>query len=303
MAAWIDAFLPTFALIGLGVFLRARVVRDASTWASIETLTFWVFLPALLASAISTLDLAALPLGRLAAAVWLPLLAATAGALVLARALGHGHAALTSVVQGGIRFNNFVAFSIVGGLYGAPGLALGGIVAGLVVPFVQVIVTVVFASGDGRRIEPLRLARQLSANPLLLGCLAGFLFAAAGGMPAGIAPLARTLGQASLALGLICVGAALAPAALRELPGTQLLVGAQKLIAVPLVTLLVARSLGLDPLPAAVAVMFMAMPTAPTSYVMARALGGDARLMAAIITLQHAAAIGTLPLWAWLLTA
>lgn len=301
MSAWIDAFLPTFALIGLGAFLRARVLRDATVWAALETLTFRVFLPALLAAAISTLDLPTLPLGRLAATVWIPLAAATLSALLLARALGHGHAALTSVLQGGIRFNNFVAFSIAGGLYGAPGLALGGIVAGLIVPAVQVIITVVFGLGQGRRLDILRLARQLAGNPLILGCLVGFLFAAAGGMPPGIGPLIRSLGQASLSLGLLCVGAALAPAALRELPLTQVLVGAQKLVAVPLVTFICARWLGLDPLPAAIAVLFMAMPTAPTGYVMARAMGGDARLMAAIITLQHAAAILTLPLWALLL--
>jgi hypothetical protein len=37
---------------------------------------------------------------------------------------------------------------------------------------------------------------------------------------------------------------------------------------------------------ATVAVMFAALPTAPSAYILAQQLGGDVRLMAAITTLQ-----------------
>jgi hypothetical protein len=302
MAAWIDAFFPTFALIGLGWVLRQRVLRQETVWAGMEHLTFWVLLPCLLAYSISTVKLAELPIGRMAAAIWITLGLATASALLLARWLGHGRAAMTSVVQGGIRFNNYVAFAIAAGLYGTPGLAFSGVAAGLIVPCVQVILTLVFVLSEGGRVRPLRLARQLASNPLLLGCVIGFVFAAFGGMPPGLAPLSRSLGQAALALGLLCVGAGLAPESLRDAPLTQVLVAVQKLVAVPLVTLALARAFGLEATPAGIAVLVMAMPTAATGYVMARAMGGDARLMAAMITIQHLAAVLTLPLWAlWLL--
>lgn len=301
MAAWIDAFLPTFGLIALGILLRRRLLTDPAVWAGMESLTYWVLLPALLASSIATVNLRELPLGTMAVTIWSTLAVATASALVLGRMLGHGRAAMTSVVQGGIRFNNYTAFSISGGLYGAAGFAFGGIAAGLIVPCVQTILTFVFVLSEGERIRPARLARQIVLNPLIAGCLAGFAFAAVGGMPPGIAPFARSLGNAGLALGLLCVGGGLAIGSLREAPLTQLLVGLQKLVAVPLLTLAVARLVGLPPVPTAIAVITMAMPTATTSYVMARALGGDARLMAAIITLQHLAAVVTLPLWAALL--
>ena len=44
-----------------------------------------------------------------------------------------------------------------------------------------------------------------------------------------------------------------------------------------------------------------AMPTATTGYVMARAMGGDAPLIAAMTTGQHILAVLSLPFWAWLL--
>ena len=49
--------------------------------------------------------------------------------------------------------------------------------------------------------------------------------------------------------------------------------------------------------------IFMALPTAATSYVMARAMGGDAKLMAAITTTEHIASIITLPFWVMLVLA
>jgi malonate transporter len=301
MAAWINAFFPTFALIGLGSLLRAKLLKDPAIWAGIDRLTFFVLLPSLLAFSISTVNLSALPLGALAASIWVTLGLATLSALILARLLGHNRAAMTSVVQGGIRFNNYVALAIAAGLYSTQGLAFGGVVAGLIVPCVQVILTIVFVLSDGGRLRPWKLLRQIALNPLLLGCLVGFAFAAFGGMPPGLSPLARSLGQAALALGLLSVGGGLALGALKEAPLTQLLVGIQKLLLVPAVTLGLARLFGLAPEPAAIATLTMAMPTASTAYVMARAMGGDARLMAAMITLQHLVAVATLPLWAMVL--
>ena len=301
MTAWIDAFLPTFGLIALGVFLRRRLLRDDAFWAGLDLLTFWVLLPSLLAVSISTVKLAELPLGRLATSIWTALGLATLAALVLARAFRANRPAMTSIVQGGIRFNSYMALAITAGLYGPAGLALASVVAGLIVPTVQTILTVIFVVSENRRVSLPRMLAQIVTNPLLIGCFVGFGFSLAGGMPPGLLPFARSLGQASLAIGLLCVGAGLTLASLREAPRLQLAVGLQKLCAVPAVTLAIATWVGLDARPALVAVLVMAMPTAPSAYVMARALGGDARLMAAMVTIQHLAALVTLPIWALLL--
>ncbi|TOO52690.1 transporter, partial [Vibrio parahaemolyticus] len=43
-------------------------------------------------------------------------------------------------------------------------------------------------------------------------------------------------------------------------------------------------------------VIFFAIPTAPTAYILTRQLNGDSQLMAGIITLQTVMAVFTLPL-------
>jgi len=45
-----------------------------------------------------------------------------------------------------------------------------------------------------------------------------------------------------------------------------------------------------------VLVLFFALPTAPTAYVLTRQLGGDSHLMAGLITLQTLLAALSLPL-------
>jgi predicted permease len=300
---YLDVFVPAFGLLALGAALRRWVLPEAAVWAGIERLVFWVLMPCLLASAIASVDLGALPLGGMALSIWLALLAGTGISLALARLAGCDHAATTSVVQGGIRFNNLMGFAVTGGLFGAAGTALGAVATGLIVPFVNVVITLAFALGrpGGARISPLRIARQVVLNPLILGCAVGFAASGLGGLPPGVRPLAQALGQAAIALGLLCVGAALTLGALRARPGLQAATCVVKLGVMPLMTLLLAGLFGLEPLPAAVALVFMALPTATTSYVMARAMGGDAPLMAALTTTEHLLAVLTLPLWIRLL--
>jgi predicted permease len=233
-------------------------------------------------------------------AIWVALALGTAASIGIARALGHGHAAMTSVLQGGIRFNNLMGFAIGGALWGAPGIALAAVATGIIVPFVQTVATIAFGLGQGG-VKPLRLARQVVLNPLILGVIAGFALSALGGLPPGLQPMVRALGQASVALGLLCVGAALTVQGLGDRLPTQMATAALKLVGMPALTWIGCAALGLDPLSTAIAVLFMALPTAATSYVMARAMGGDAKLMAAITTSEHLLSVATLPVWVWLL--
>jgi predicted permease len=71
---------------------------------------------------------------------------------------------------------------------------------------------------------------------------------------------------------------------------------AMKLLVVPAFTALACWALGVSGLAAFIAVLFNALPAAPSAYILARQLGGDAGLMAGILTAQIALAVVTLPL-------
>ena len=89
----------------------------------------------------------------------------------------------------------------------------------------------------------------------------------------------------------------LAVAPLRAGWAPLLLSNVLKLVAVPALTLALAPLIGLSCVALQVAVLFNALPSSASSYVFARALGGDHELMAAILTTQVAMAAVTLPLF------
>jgi predicted permease len=297
MIAYLDAFVPAFGLLALGALLKRGLLREDAIWAGIERLIFWVLLPALLVAAIGSVKLGELPVLGMMAAIWTALGIGTVASLLIARGFRQPHASMTSVLMGGIRFNNLIGFAVAGALFGAPGVALGAVATGLIVPFVQFVTNTAFATGGGRRFQPWPVLRQIALNPLMLACVVGFAVAWAGGLPPGVKPLMEALGRASVALGLLAVGAALSVGAMADRLPLQLVTTALKLIVMPGLTLIFCLWLGLDPLSTAMAVLFMALPTAATSYVMARAMGGDAPLMAAITSTEHVLSVLSLPLW------
>ena len=61
--------------------------------------------------------------------------------------------------------------------------------------------------------------------------------------------------------------------------------------------LLVGTRLGLAALPLQMAMLFAAMPTASSAYILANRMGGDGTLVAWMISMSTLVSIGTLPMW------
>jgi predicted permease len=137
----------------------------------------------------------------------------------------------------------------------------------------------------------------LLRNPLILACLLGIGLNLGGiGLPGWSADAIELLGNAALPLGLVAVGVALRPQALWHSGRAFWLSSALKLIVTPLIVMALAWIVGLHGAHRDIALLFAALPTATSAYILARQLGGDAELMAAVITGQTLLAMATLPL-------
>ena len=146
------------------------------------------------------------------------------------------------------------------------------------------------------------MLRTIARNPLILACLVGIVLALTGwGLPFGTGRFLELIAQASLPLGLFCVGAALQPTTLHRDGLTLAATGALRLLLMPLLAALIARAFGLSGIEALVLVVFSAIPTAPSSYVLTQQMNGDGKLMAGIVTSQTIAAIATIALILWIL--
>ncbi|MCH2340391.1 AEC family transporter [Pseudomonas sp. NPDC047963] len=289
------ALWPLFALIVAGYFLRLRGFPNEAFWPGAERINYFVLFPALLFSSLATapLDNPALP--RLAGAVMLALGIVWAVLLLFKRLRNWPAARFGAFAQGGLRFNTYLGLAAVGSLFGKEGLALAALMLALMVPTVNVMS--VWALTAERGVSARGLLLPIAKNPLIVACVTGALVNLAGlGLPGGTDRLLSLLAAASLPLGLLCVGAALKP---KELGGEIPALGwnsALRLLAVPLLAYAVARLLHLPTMETTIIVLFFALPTAPTAYVLTRQLGGDSHLMAGIITLQTLLAAASLPL-------
>jgi predicted permease len=178
-------------------------------------------------------------------------------------------------------------------LFGPRGVALLALIVSVCVPLANVIAVWALARHAQRG-----LWRELAANPLILATLGGLLTNLAGWT---LPPLAQgflaRLGSAALALGLLCIGAGLSLAAVQAERALLGYFSAVKLLLCPLLALALIALTGLQGLPAQVLMLFAALPTASSAYVLAARMGGAAAPVAFVVTLQTLAAMLTLPLW------
>jgi predicted permease len=289
----IALILPDFLLIVAGFVLRRATPLGAELWAGIEKLTYFVLFPALLfyANARARIDLGAAA----------PMLALVGAALAAGLALGLAGRALFrppqpvfgAAFQCAFRFNSYIGLALAARLAGEPGIALMALVIGVAVPVVNA--ASVWALARGRSAH---VAREVVTNPLVLSCVLGIAWSAAGlPLPELAQVTLSRMGGAAIVLGLLAVGAALHLAPERaHVPYLGWTV-AVKLLALPAVVWALRGSAGLTPVAFTVALLFAALPPAPAAYILAVRLGGDGRTAATLVSYGVAASLVTLPLW------
>jgi predicted permease len=301
MSAAVSALLPVVFLIAAGVVLRHTVLREEEQWKGIERLTYYVLFPALIIDTVGRSDLSSIPVRDVGAALAIPivLMAALCLALrpILARRLGMGDPSFTSVMQGSMRWNTYVALPLAGSFYGAPGVALTAVAIVAMVPLLNVInvwALVYFASPEPRNARTIIVV--LLGNPLIWSCIIGLAFNLFGIPIEGpIHAFADALGRASLACGPITVGAGLHVAALMRPAAPVLIATSLKLILMPAMAIGLGAIIGLEGAALGVVACCSAVPAPSGTYVLARQMGGDAALMAQIITFETALAVLTMP--------
>ena len=292
------ALLPDFALILLGASLRRVLHLGDHFWAGLEKLVYYVLFPALLFNGLvkARIDWAAAG----------PLLAVVMGAMATGMVLGYGARffrltpmSFASQYQCAFRFNSYIGLAVAGKLYGVPGIAAMAIVVGVMVPPANMAAVWMLA-----RHGEASVWRELVKNPLILATLAGVAANVAGFQPPEV--LLQFLGrlaEAAIALGLLAVGAGLRSTGAKVGAGGTAAAGyllTVKLIAMPLAALGLIRWLGLTGVYAGVALVFAALPTASSAYILAQRMGGDGPRVAWLISVSTVLGMLTLPFWlAW----
>lgn len=298
MTAISVAIAPTFLLILIGYALRRGGIPSVEFWNLNDRLVYWVLMPALFFSKISGADLGAAPLGGFAGILYAGFFGATAFGWLAQRLAGLAPAQGTDVIQGSARFNTFAGLAIAEALYGAPGLQTAVLGSAILVPVVNVTMVTLLATMLGRRGGSRFGAtlRELGRNPLILSILAGLAFNFAGfhHLPV-LHDTVALLGQGALPIMLLAVGANLHLRGIGAKLGPVTLAAIGKLVVFPAVVIGAVLLVQPPQVVAQVAIIYAALPVAVSAYTLARQLGGDAPLMAAMISAQTLLAFFTIP--------
>ncbi len=287
---------PDFSLILCGYLVCRYTALNRTVWAQVESLVYYLLFPVLLFHSIvrSPLDLRAAS-GLIAAGLGL-----CDTGILLAYCLPylpwigrHGdrreHAGSAQVA---FRFNSFIALALTERLGGAQGLVLIAVLIGVCVPLLNVGAVWPMARQAQRG-----MFGELVRNPLIIATVSGLAANLLGfSMPAWLEPAVARIGAASLALGLMAAGAGLQLGAMAG-GGKTLAVALLSIrhFWLPLTAWALSALLGLPAEQTTVLLVFSAMPTASSAYVLAARMGYNGAYVAGLVTLSTLLGMLSLP--------
>ena len=286
---------PDFSLILCGYLICRYTALNRSVWQPVESLVYYLLFPVLLFQSIlkNPIDVGAAS-GLMAAGV----LSSLAG-IALAYGLTHlpwlgrrldlrDHAASAQVA---FRFTSFIGLALAERLAGAQGLQMIAVLIGVCVPLLNVAAVWPMAR-QGQH----SFARELLRNPLILATATALACNLLGlHIPDWMAPTVQRIGAASLALGLMAAGAGMQFGMLASAKLLGGLVLSVKHLGMPLMAFGLARLFRLDATQTTILLMFSAVPTASSCYVLAARMGYNGPYVAGLVTLSTLLGVVSLP--------
>ena len=158
-------------------------------------------------------------------------------------------------------------------------------------------VGVISVHGSGGKMNAKAMALSILKNPFVLSSLGGVLWKLLYlPMPSMGVQVLDMIGKGALGLALLTVGAGLRIDEALSTKGPVLMATFLKLLIMPLFMVFWLKTLGVSGEAASVAILCGAVPTGSGAYVLAKQMGGDAPMVASILTLQVICAAVTIPL-------
>lgn len=291
----ISLIIPDFAIILLGLVLSRKGGFTKAFWDGAEKLVFNFLLAPFLFVSVAQSQLAVGESVRFLLTGICAMLLGVAASFAVRYFIKADAVTHASVFQCGFRFNTYIGFAICTRFCGAEGPSLLAMLIAFWVPISNSIAVSDLVRAVAKRDNQSENRSQLlrttvlgvARNPLIIATVLGLIFNYLG--IESIQPVKdflSHLGSASLAMGLLCIGAGLQFSNLAKhfkLIAASCLV---RLAVIPLMAWIVIQLTGLSGNAAAVVLVFASLPTAQSCYVMTANMHGNASIVAAVTTLQ-----------------
>ena len=283
-----SALIPVFGLILIGYFFKRIKFPSHEFWPQADKLTYYVLMPALLIFKLSNASLDSKDSFSFVVAALLAIFFTMIIIILINKIKPTNASSFTSVVQGGIRFNTYVFLALAGAIFGNDGLILSAIILTFAIPFINILCITIFALYiSNEKLNFLYLLKSIITNPLIIACVIGGSINFLGiHFPLVLNNTLEILSKAALPMGLLSVGFGLVIKEIKSSKSELLISSIAKHLIMPVLIFVFAKYFELDNMMISILVLFAVLPTAPSSFILARQLGGDIGLMSSIITVQ-----------------
>lgn len=294
-----EILIPLYLLISLGYLLNRLNFPSTDFWLGLEQMIYYILFPSLLFISLSKAQIDGQLLLDIVLIIALPTLLMTLTQWPVYRLSNTSPATFTSMFQGVLRQNTLIGLVIAPWIVPDNGLTIMAILILIMVPLNNLAsVFVLNHYLKSEHIHKKKWWKGIISNPLILACTIGLLFnLLAVPVPTTLIDTAEFLGKSALPLALLAVGAGLKFNSVFSNKLAIVSTSIAKLIALPGLVWGICYSLDIDTDTAKIAIIFAALPTATSAYILAKQLGGDAEAMAQILTFQTLAAAVTMPVF------
>jgi predicted permease len=287
----LNSLFPIMALLLFGNLLKRGGYTDSVFLQTVDRLIYNFFFPVMLFWKIGAASLAKGIDWNFCLASLCSLTALFVLSLLLIRPFAISNFQAGSFSQSCYRFNTYIGVAVILNSLGAEGVKYFGILLGFAIPLCNLFAVTALIWFSGQEVALPRRVRMLGmaliSNPLILGCLAGIVYARiCTGFPVFVDNTFSLVSMATLPMALISVGGVLSFAGVKENLGVSLLASALKLVALPGLGLVFYSLFHVTGLPFKAGMLFLCLPTSTLIYVLSSQMNSDTRLASSIIAVS-----------------
>lgn len=285
---------PIFLIILLGSILKRAWLTSEEFWRGLEKLNYFVLFPTVLFYGITQATLKTSELSHLILSIVIATSIISICLLIAQKIMKSDKILFTSLFQGSIRYNNFIFLGLVDTFYGSKSLSIAALIIAYMIIFTNILTIFVYTKYTDNVNETLNLREQIIfygvkfiKNPLIFSsmmALIGKYFDLQ--LNIVINNFLKALADGALVTSVLCIGAGLKFAIQQRYLKYVATASLIKLLIMPCLTVLVMWLFDVKGLAREIGIVFSCLPTASSSYVMSRQMGGDPESMASIITVS-----------------
>ena len=191
---------------------------------------------------------------------------------------------------------------IVGNIFGSGRLGMTSMLVTVIVLMYNILAVITLEVFRGESIKITKILKGIVTNPLIIGSVAGILFAAFGiKLPEIAESVISDMASAATPLALIVLGASFEFASIKRYKKNLIAVIFARLIIVPAISLSVAIMIGFRGIDLVSLIGIFASPCAVSSYTMARQMDSDYELSAGTVVFTTMLSCFTLFGWIYFL--